>query len=63
MHLEMSVSKILAHGTSKLPKFYRNDFKHDLYCCIWLWFEMSAENPFEHTVPSPPACDRPGLKY
>ena len=23
------------YGTSKLPKFYRNDFKHDLYCCIW----------------------------
>ena len=30
------------YGTSKLPKFYRTDFKHDLYCCIWWWFEMSA---------------------
>ena len=28
--------------TSKLPKFYRNYFKPDLYCCIWYWFEMSA---------------------
>ena len=24
----------------KDSKFYRNDFKHDLYCCIWRWFEM-----------------------
>ena len=30
------------YGTSKLPKFYRNDFKHDLYCCTWWWFQMSA---------------------
>ena len=22
-------------GNSKVPKCYRNDFKHDLYCCIW----------------------------
>ena len=22
------------YGTSKLPKFYRNDFKHDSYCCV-----------------------------
>ena len=29
------------YGTSKLPKIYRNEFKHDLYCCI-RWFEMSA---------------------
>ena len=26
----------------KLPKSNRNDFKHDLYCCIWRWFEMST---------------------
>ena len=30
------------YGTSKLPKCYGNDFKHDLYCCTWCWFEMSA---------------------
>ena len=30
------------YGSSKLLKFYRNDFKHDLYCCIWLRFEMST---------------------
>ena len=30
------------YGTSKLPKIYRNDFKHDLYCCTWWWFQMSA---------------------
>ena len=30
------------YGTSKLPKFYRNDFKHDLYCCTWCWLQMSA---------------------
>ena len=34
------------YGTSKLPKFYRTDFKHDLYCCTWRWLE--------HTVPHPP---------
>ena len=21
---------------------YRNDFKHDLYCCTWRWLQMSA---------------------
>ena len=39
MHLEASVSKVLANRrlsyTSELPKFYRNDFGHDLYCCTW----------------------------
>ena len=30
------------YGTSKLPKFYRNDFRHDLYCYTWCWFEMST---------------------
>ena len=30
------------YGTSKLPKFYRTDFKHDLYCCTWRWLEMST---------------------
>ena len=36
MHLEMSVPKLLAHvyGTSKLPKFNRNDFKHDLIVAL-----------------------------
>ena len=42
------------YGTSKLPTFYRTDFKHDLYCCIWWWFEMSTWNAFEHTVNPPP---------
>ena len=23
---------MVVYGTSKLPKAYRNDFKHDLYC-------------------------------
>ena len=23
------------YGTSKLPKFYSDEFKHDLYCCTW----------------------------
>ena len=32
------------HGTSKQPKFYRNDFKDDLYCRIWWWFEISTSN-------------------
>ena len=22
--------------------FCKNDFQHDLYCCTWCWFEMSA---------------------
>ena len=35
----------LVYGTSKLPNFYRTDFKHGLYC--WRWLEM---NPFEHPV-------------
>ena len=43
------------YGTSKQLKFYRNDFKHDLYCCTCCWFEMSAKNPFEHTVPPHPS--------
>ena len=30
------------NGTSKLPNFYRNDFKHNLKCCIWRWFETST---------------------
>ena len=25
-----------------VPKFYRNDFKHDLYCCTWRWLQMSS---------------------
>ena len=25
-----------------VPKFYINDFKHDLYCQFICWFEMSA---------------------
>ena len=37
------------YGTSKLPIFYRNDFKRDLYCCICWWFEMSVYNPFDYT--------------
>ena len=31
-------------------EFDGNDFRHDLYCCSWCWFEMSAQNPFEYTV-------------
>ena len=43
------------YATSKLPKFDRNDFKHDSYCCTWWWFQMSAQTPFEHPVQcSPP---------
>ena len=22
--------------------YFKTDIKHDLYCCIWWWFEMSA---------------------
>ena len=54
MLLQMSVSKILTlivvYDTSKLPKFYINDFKNDLYCQFICWFEMSASNPFDPTV-------------
>ena len=31
-------------------KFNRNDFKHNLYCCIFWRLEMSAWNPFQHSV-------------
>ena len=34
--LQMSVAKILAQGTSKQLKFYRNDFKHDLIYIVAL---------------------------
>ena len=33
---------IEVYGTSELSKFDRNDFKHNLYCCIWCWLQMSA---------------------
>ena len=45
MLLEMAVSKILFHRHlwySNIPKFDRNDFKHNWYCCISCWLQMSA---------------------
>ena len=44
-------------GTSKLPKCYRTDFKHDLYQCTWPWLEMSAKNSFSHSALPPGFSD------
>ena len=46
MLLQLTVSKILIHGiygSSKLPKFYRTDFKHDLYCFTWRWLKCPCK--------------------